>query len=466
MTNGSVITLSWLQKVWSMLLNHKPQIESFKELPLLPILQNGDWSHYEINLISLSTRFMLLRKRRDGIQSEVFDCLRCFGAEVVDELPTWIPENKIKSFVKIDTYEGIENLLSDLACSKSVGSIASEFNNKANFASKKQFLDFIIKCQRLDKHVVHLLSKLRMFSRIKTIINGTTDESSVELCQRFICESATCDFPENISFPCSCLIVRDEEKALVQRLGGNEITVLDFMEEVLGRQNWKNTEEKLQIMDFFSLNFEKFKKKKSLIDRAKSVPFLYNGNSDVKAQDVFDSSDPRLLHLFHGQNMLPEKRKGCAHLSFNFDVLRALGLKTYSDIQPNDLLKVAQSLDSWTKAYNMSKEQIETTAKQVLECIHNNTTFLSTQVQVCSSLISRRQTLGEALKQLSFMPMTQCDLLQYAPCLLPYHHPLFLCKPSEARVENHWKIVGSTMPLVRANADIVKFFGLNEKSTS
>ena len=448
-SDSSILKVDWLQKVWLRLNNNNVDLSVIQHLPILPLLSEGSYNGSHIaELVSLSSGFLFLQN--DGvhpISDDVCACLKQLGIQIITQLPGCVPLEKIKQFIYTGSYDDVCRLMNYVASSPS----AQTFNCHCSELNRAGFVDFVSFYQTsLQQTTLDFLAKLKLFTSV-----GTPSEpgtlSSLSECRYFIEESNIKQFPEHVSLPTRCLKLKSCQRELVTRMNGIEMSVIEFMDKSLDKHvNCQFNAECGYLMSFFQTNFAGFKLYQSLINKAKQVNFVFNGYSYVKAAELFDSSDEQLSDLLMNMPVFPTSDEYIQ--TFDFNVLRQLGIKTIDSVQASDVVAVAERLDRLARQMQTNDAGIQRNSIALMKLLDHKPCFLNSYVN--------GQSVGQILHSLSWVRV-EVDVNNYPSCLTSYKHPLQLCMPSEPRSKDSIQLIGSTMPIVKASVEVSGYFGWN-----
>ncbi|XP_053401277.1 sacsin-like [Mercenaria mercenaria] len=451
LTKDSSLTGQWLENVWHVLID-KNMVKFFKDIPLVPILIQGSWiDPHIIELVKLS-EFIIIKESEDSVLvDELCNCLLAMKVKVLPRLPEWIRFESIKEFVYRPTKESIASLLG--AVYKKTGDIAvSEFDtvSQVNSQIREALTQFASTLAYIDKDVVKLLRKLKLFRAVHTIDDKGQYTTVVDV-PRYIHEDI--NFPAGVELPFSCIKLSSSEDNLIKHLEAENISTESLVLSTIQNLLLHKKHDQISIfMTYFMENFNLFETNTAICDNAAHLPFLKVGTELHKPSDLFDPSSSSLQRLLIGESLFPENP--CEYNNDEIRTLRRLGIKGKEKIDASIMLQVANTLSIWCqddqKSYYLSRKAVE-----FLEILVHHPDLLD-------NFCNETTTLGSALMSVSCIPVIQNSPVDYPKGLPWFSKRVKICKPEEAKVVELSLLAGAIVPMVDCASDkIVHMFKWN-----
>ncbi|XP_053401273.1 sacsin-like [Mercenaria mercenaria] len=451
LTRNSSLTGQWLENVWHVLID-KNMVKYFKDIPLVPILMQGSWiDPHIIELVRLS-EFIIVKESEDSVLEDgLCNCLLAMKVKVLPSLPEWIRFESIQEFVYRPTKESLASLLG--AVYKKTGDIAvSEFNivSQVNSQIREALTQFASTLAYIDKDVVKLLRKLRLFRAVHTI-DDKGQYTAIADVPRYIHEDI--NFPPGVELPFNCIKLSSSDYNIIKHLGAENISteslVLSTIQNLLLH---KKHDQISMFMKYFMENFNLFEANTAICDNASHLPFLKVGTELHKPSDLFDPSSSSLQRLLIGESLFPENP--CEYNNDEIRTLIRLGIKGKDKIDASIMLQVANTLGSWSKddqkSYDLTRKAVE-----FLENLVHHPNLLD-------NFCNGTTTLGNALMSVTCIPVIQNSPVDYPEGLPWFSKRVKICKPEEAKVVEWSLLAGATVPMVDCASDkIVHMFKWN-----
>ncbi|WAR11142.1 SACS-like protein [Mya arenaria] len=164
MDNSSKISLLWLEKVWSLVTKHG--LERFKDLRLLPLLQEGTFDGtYVVKLVPLTYPYVLsdLNNISKGMNGNVKKALQLLGITVLEDLPNWLPKRHLNGYVSQLNHYELKRCF-DTIEEDNVLAVRTIFNSKADDETRKDFVKYL--CYSEEDYGMSFLEELEIFKMI------------------------------------------------------------------------------------------------------------------------------------------------------------------------------------------------------------------------------------------------------------------------------------------------------------
>ncbi|KAK3611578.1 hypothetical protein CHS0354_018093 [Potamilus streckersoni] len=444
----SILTGSWIQKVWEHIFSHKYDASYFEHMSLIPLVIRGSWSDIQEMELYQLTNFLIVKQIQNvpSLHDDIYRCLELLSIKVLPSLPEWLQRSQILQYIHYSTVNDIIQLLDQIYLSQNWDNLISNFNRSCEDRLKKEFVCFLAGCTSWTFNSKTFVRCLKLFTQSDSI------NRNVSL-QEIAVFTTVANFP--VKFPQPIITGSYDECRLAIALGATELNMKSLIMETLKMMQGASYKfsEKQTFMQYFIQNIREFEGDKSIMKMASSVSFLESNIQNVISTpaDLFDPMDTRLRKLFCGENRFPAENI----FQTNSDIvaLKMLGLKTYSKLSATELYETAQLMESWCDNEN-ARHLVPAKAEQFLEVLREKPSFLNAymnQDTLKVKLMSRKCMPHAKLKDRSF------------PSVLPwYEQQDTLCRPSELRLINFSTLVGSTMPLIDCQSkELSETFGWN-----
>ncbi|KAL3842998.1 hypothetical protein ACJMK2_020960 [Sinanodonta woodiana] len=430
----SILTGSWIQKVWEHIFSHKYDVRYFEHMSLIPLIISGSWSNVqEMELYQLKN-FLIVKQMQNvpSLHEDVYTCLELLSIKVLPSLPEWLQRSQILQYIHCSTVNDTIQLLDQLYLSENRENLISNFNRSCENGLKKEFAHFLAGSTSWTSNSKLFVRRLKLF----TESDSTNRTASIQEISAF---TIVVNFP--VKFPRPIITGSYDECRLAIALGATELNRKSLVMETLKMMQGTDYSfsEKQTFMEYFIHNIREFEHDKSILKMASSVSFLESNIENVLCTpaDLFDPMDTRLQKLFCGENHFPAGNL----FQTNTDVLvlKMLGLKTYNDLKAIDLYETAQLMESW-RANEHARHQLPAKADQFLEVLKEKPSLLKACV--------KRDTLKVKLMNMKCMPHATLKERSFPNVLPWYQQQDTLSRPSELRLIKFSMLVGSTMPLI------------------
>ncbi|KAL3892280.1 hypothetical protein ACJMK2_004499 [Sinanodonta woodiana] len=430
----SILTGSWIQKVWEHIFSHKYDVRYFEHMSLIPLIISGSWSNVqEMELYQLKN-FLIVKQMQNvpSLHKDVYKCLELLSIKVLPSLPEWLQRSQILQYIHCSTVNDTIQLLDQLYLSENRENLISNFNSSCEDGLKKEFNHFLAGSTSWTSNSKLFVRRLKLFTE-----NGSTKRTAS--LQEIAVFTTVVNFP--VKFPRPIITGSYDECCLAIALGATELNRKSLVVETLKMMQGTAYTffEKQTFMEYFIQNIREFERDKSILKMASSVSFLESNIENVicTPADLFDPMDIRLQKLFCGENRFPAGNL----FKTNSDVLalKMLGLKTYNDLSATDLYETAQLMESWCDNEH-ARHQLPSKADQFLEVLKEKPSLLKACV--------KRDTLKVMLMNMKCMPHAKLKERSFPNVLPWYQQQDTLSRPSELRLIKFAMLVGSTMPLI------------------
>ncbi|KAL3892284.1 hypothetical protein ACJMK2_004503 [Sinanodonta woodiana] len=445
----SILTGSWIQKVWEHIFSHKYDVRYFEHMSLIPLIISGSWSNVqEMELYQLKN-FLIVKQMQNvpSLHEDVYTCLELLSIKVLPSLPEWLQRSQILQYIHCSTVNDTIQLLDQLYLSENRENLISNFNRSCEDGLKKEFAHFLAGSTSWTSSSKLFVRHLQLFT-----LNSSTNRTAS--LQEIAVFTTVVNFP--VKFPQPVITGSYDECRLAIALGATELNRKSLVMETLKMMQGADYifSEKQTFMEYFIQNIREFEHDKSILKMASNVSFLESNIENVicTPADLFDPMDIRLQKLFCGENRFPAGNL----FQTNSDVLalKMLGLKTYNDLSATDLYETAQLMESWCDKEH-ARHQLPAKADQFLEVLKEKPSLLKAYVN--------QDTLLVKLMYMKCMPHAKLKERSFPNVLPWYQQQDPLSRPSELRLIKFSMLVGSTMRLIDCQSnELSEAFGWSQ----
>ncbi|XP_052814238.1 sacsin-like [Mya arenaria] len=452
MDNSSKISLLWLEKVWSLVTKHG--LERFKDLRLLPLLQEGTFDGtYVVKLVPLTYPYVLsdLNNISKGMNGNVKKALQLLGITVLEDLPNWLPKRHLNGYVSQLNHYELKRCF-DTIEEDNVLAVRTIFNSKADDETRKDFVKYL--CYSEEDYGMSFLEELEIFKMISKT-KGCEKYAKLKLAGFFIDIKTENKLPGDIDIPVQCFRRDKTNNRLIKMFNITELTMDEFvrmkLREITKRGYASDTDD---FIKFFLKNIKMFKPQTDIIQMATDIAFIKHDSKLKRASHFFDHTDENLKKLFWKQDVfLPEQ--DFDNRAF-LDGLRTISLKSVKCVSAEDMLGVAQELDS-SKKSEVFEAEMHDKANAFLNTIESNPNLLQNIVHVRNKITT---SLGDALRKLQCFPCISNVIgnVEYPKELLFKDLKHLYCPP-DLRDAQYSKLIGSIKPLINSNCkELAEFY--------
>ena len=438
---------SWIKDIW-VYLQHKPNFcSAFRNMPLLPVIVNGEWrneswKHGELHLYQMSHLFLLQSSvGMDEIPENVCKALEHLSVKILPSLPPWIDAKSLDCIyypTKLDISRLFEALLDSGACD------IDHFNTHIQQEEREDFVEFLAGCcSHFEARNITLLKRLNLFEEKFSVNKTAVIYTSLERNNNLA--NVSDDFP--IDLPEPYLVARPTTTyfTLATTLGAQvfyETTIVEHVIQAMCRSSsehksmYSNTEIS-KFMKWFCQNFSCYSHNKEIVDKAKNIAFVQCGENDklCKPSELFDPREKDLKWLFNGEAKFPTE-EFCICL----DVMKALGLKQLTDVTAEDIFDIATALDNSCE-HNVESEMILQKAEALFRFIETNVDI------VLRDIGDSRRKLSKVIGKLRCIPHETARPSEY-PVFLPWKgSKTILSSPNEIKSKSFANCAGAVLPL-------------------
>ncbi|KAK3578917.1 hypothetical protein CHS0354_035542 [Potamilus streckersoni] len=449
----SVLTGSWIQKVWEYIFSNKYDVNLFQHMPLIPLLQSGSWSNIqEMELYQLTD--LLIVKQIQNVRSlheGVYKCLEHLSIKVLPSLPEWLQRSQILQYIHYSTLDGVIQLLDKLYLFPDREKLIFEFNRSCEKDSRNEFVCFLAGCTSWTSNSKNFVRGLKLFMESGSVDREVSVQENANV-------TKVVDFP--VKFPKPVITGNYDDFRLCCALGAAELDKKSLIAETLRMMQGSSYSfsEKRKFMQYFIQCIGEFEHARNVLNLASRVSFLESNitHAVCTPAKLFDPLDSRLRKLFKGEDRFPSKN--CFQTNTDIEALKKLGLKTYINLTATDLYETARLIENLCEK-EKERHVIYSKAHRLLAVLEEKPAFLNANVH--------EHSLKKLLMEMRCIPHAETKNRHF-PSVLPwFQQQHVLSKPSELRLLKFSGLVGSTMPLIDSQSkDLAKEFGWNQDPPS
>lgn len=470
----------WLESVWLFLINHASRdLGVVSGLPLIPSrtversVPDSKEPQTVMELVQLSTEHTCLARQMDGLtlSAEVEAVVRLVGVTVVDELPDYVKSHPLvlKSYVFSPTYLGVLRALERLCAAEGQDVVISMIADHATAEQKRALRQLFSKLSsyELSRDYMDLLVELPLFeaaadSSGRTPPDRGVNDSSSFVSAAMISAAAPAEkLPFRMSRPLLDTTSPDAQ-SLGKLLGIKSLNMAQLLIQIVfpDIEAAFYDHKEVQTIMLYVLRHYHFLEdvdhnfRKTL----RSLPFMPKGDMLMTVERFYDPDHELLQKLFLFEENFPGGEYSDPTI---VAVLREIGLRGVEDVEPEDLLESActiQQLYGSAVGNSSRMQQLIQKSDALLEYLHRHKSRLRA---VCSGT---EKTLASAMSDVCWVRSLATRPAFY-PQSVRWHggsHVFF--KPSEMVVRSSLNLVGSVQPVVAAEiyAEVSIQFGWDE----
>ncbi|XP_071785165.1 sacsin-like [Asterias amurensis] len=415
-------SFQWLTEMWNWLTKNQTLLEKFRDIPLIPLLNNTFLTKLQGNCIIYRTH------QQWGADLTERVCLFLEGVGVVvlrDDLPVFIARHpSLTDYIHFPTPDGVLSVLNvrrqSVNIERYVANMAPCDKNELRrlFGNLRQ--DF--------SERIHLLRLLPMFL--------TSDNSYIAAGQGV--RSVPCNFngiPIKRLKKCRIIIQDSSDDNLVTLLGIHKESAVELLSNNIlpaVAEGFYYEDESMTIMSWVLAN----QQYDGLVQHLKFIP-TDKSLRLASPSELFEPSD-QLLLLFGSSNVFPVKEYSKGKL---LNHLKRVGLKNESCVTSSELLNVAIELSR-----GQELGQADVGRAQVILNHINRFPHLLTQ-NVSSNRITK--PLHKFLEDLNWVPCEGSSPSQYPASAGWYGKNNTLYSPRQVGLIESAMLQGSVVPLIR-----------------
>ena len=392
----------WLESVWLFLINHASRdLGIVRGLPLIPVrtiersLPGGKDPETVLELVQLSTEHTCLARNMDGLSlsREVEEIVQLVGVTVVDELPDYVKSHPLvlRSYVFSPTYLGVLRALERQCAAEGEDVIISRIADHATVEQKRslRLLFSKLSVYELSREYMDLLVQLPLFEAADGSGRTPTDrggpDSSSFVSASMISAAAPAEkLPFRMSRPLLDTTSPDSQ-SLGKLLGIKSLNMAQLMVQVvfpdIEAAFYEHNE--VQAIMLYVLRHYHFLAEvdNSFRKTLRSLPFMPKGDMLMTIDRFYDPDHELLQKLFLFEENFPGGKYSDPTI---VAVLREVGLRGVEDVEPEDLLESActiQQLYGSAVGNSFRMQQLIQKSDALLEYLHRHKSLLRT---VCS----------------------------------------------------------------------------------
>ena len=467
----------WLESVWLFLINHASRdLGIVNGLPLIPsrTIERSVPGRKEpekvVELVQLSTDQTSLARSLDGLSlsRDVEEVVRLVGVTVVDELPDYVKSHPLvlKLYVFSPTYIGVLRALERQCASDGQDVVVSLIADNATVEQKRALRQLFSKMSvyELSRDFVDLLVQLPLFEaadgsgRTSSDRGGGPDSSTFVSASMISAAAPAEKLPFRMSRPLLDTTSPDAQ-SLGKLLGVKSLNMAQLLVQVVfpdvEAAFYEHSE--VQAIMLYVLRHYHFLADvdQNFRKTLRSLPFMLKGDMLTTIDRFYDPDHELLQKLFLFEENFPSGEYSDPSI---VAVLREIGLRGVEDVEPEDLLESActiQQLYGSAVGNSSRMQQLIEKSDALLEYLHRHKSRLRT---VCSGT---EKTLASTMSDVCWV-RSMATRPTFYPQSVRWHggsHVFF--KPSEMVVRASINLVGSVQPVVAAEiyAEVSMQFG-------
>ena len=452
----------WLESVWHFLVTHASRdLGIVNGLPLIPSrtiersAPDGKDRQTVVELVELSTDRSCLARKMDGVSlsGDVEEIVRLVGVTVVDELPDYVKSHPLvlRLYVFSPTYLGVLRALERQCSSQGQDVVISLIADHATLEQKRALRQLFSKLSvyELSREYMDLLVQLPLFESADGSGRTQTDRGATAFVSASVISAAAPaeKLPFRMSRPLLDTTSPDAQ-SLGKLLGIKSLNMAQLLMQVVfpDIEAAFYEHDEVQTIMLFVLrhchlltdvdnNFRK---------TLRSLAFMPKADMLTTIDRFYDPDHELLQKLFLFEENFPSGEYSDPTI---VAVLREIGLRGVEDVEPEDLLESActiQQLYGSAVGNSSRMQQLVQKSDALLEYLHRHKSRLRT---VCSGT---EMTLASAMSDVCWVRSLATRPAFY-PQSVRWHggsHVFF--KPSEMVVRTSVNLVGSVQPVVAA----------------
>lgn len=461
---------NWLESLWLFLVRSSPRdLSSVDGLPILPartiqkMSGNKKDQHTITELVVLSLSNVCVARTMDGVSlsPEVDEVIQVIGIPVVNELPDYVKSHPAitKLYVFAPTYMGVLKALERRCAAEGRDTIIRRILDMTSLQQKRSLRAVISKVSlyEIQRDCLEMLSQLPLFETVDG--SGGNDSHFISAAK-----SNTASPPEKIPFSVSRLLIDatdSDSQALGKLLGVKQLNMAQLLSQIVFpdvEQAFYDNAEVQRIMIYVLKHYHFFLD----IDRGfrktlRSLAFLPKGDMLLTPDRFYDPDNQLLQKLFLLETNFPGPSYSDPAV---IQVLRDLGLRGVEDVEPEDLLESAFTIQQ-LYAGNQNEahaEKLVEKSNALLEYLHRHKSRLKAKCSggtLAASMMSIRWVRALANRPSNYPQ--QLGWYQQTSSQAFY-------KPSELAIKQSITVVGSVMPVVATDVypEVAHAFGWDQ----
>jgi len=466
----------WLEAVWHFLVNFASRDLSIVDgLPLIPcrtVERSTPDGNDVMELVQLSGDQTCLAREMDGLSlsRELEDVVRLVGIIVIDDLPDYVKSHPLvlRQFVFSPSYLGVLRALERQCSSRGQDVIISLIAEHATVDQKCALRQLFSKLSvyELSREYSDLLVQLPLFEAADGSGRTPTDRGPGD-CSSFVSASmiSAAAPAEKLPFRLSRPLLdttSPDAQALGKLLGIKSLNMTQLLIQVVFpdiEAAYYEHDEVQDIMLYVLRHYHFF----ADVDRSFrktlcSLPFMPKGDMLTTIDRFYDPDHELLQKLFLFEENFPSGEYADQAI---VAVLREVGLRGVEDVEPEDLLESACTIQQLygSAVGNSSRMQLLIQKSDaLLEYLHRHKSRLRA---VCSGT---EKTLSTAMSDVCWVRSMSARPTVYPQSVRWHGGSQVFFKPTEMVVRASINLVGSVQPVVAAEiyAEVSIQFGWDQ----
>jgi len=399
----------------------------------------------------------------DGVHlgPEVEQVVERLGITVVDELPDYVKSHQlvIRSYVFAPTYLGVLRAIERQCAIENRDTVVNKLANNTTAEQKQALRELFAKLSvyEIPRTCLELLTHLPLFETTANVINGSSKMfASVA---NFGVAAPTEQLPFRISRPLISTVTGDSQ-ALAKLLGVKSLNMAQLLCQVVFpdvETAYYDNAEVRSIMLYVLRHYNYFVDvDRSFRKTLRSLPFLPKSDMLLTVDRFYDPDHELLQKLFLFEENFPPGEYADSSI---VAVLREIGLRGVEDVEPEDLLESALTIQQLYRSTSSggtggeTLDQLIRKSDALLEYIHRHKSRLRA---TCANT-----TLAAAMREVVWV-RSMSSRPTFYPTSLPWCSATnVFFKPSEMVLKTHVNLVGSVQPVIAAEvySEVAREFG-------
>ena len=433
----------WLERLWVYLRRQHSSLESFRDLPILPLGEDKVVPLTLPSLVILSSEFGV------ELSPGLCHCLELVGVTVVDGLADYVRCHAavVGSFVRPPMPKDVIDVILTASTKNDVITV---FRDHTTEAEKLELLAMIRKIgsESIEERQKEILRTLPLFKSTRSTPEQPQFVSAAEVKKAHASHSIVTLMEAFIDVSTS------EAMSAATTLGVeilNDVSLIKchVLSEMRNRRLKPEDVQKCTHYVFDNIQMlQKDPEGSSLLRHLTDIPFVTTkGGQVVSPNSVYDPTDGTLQKLFVGEdNHFPS---GFYDTPESLVILRKMGMKTARDVSAHEILSTAAQIETMSNTLAEDKRQ---KAETLLMFLASNCDLLQEEVN--------GKLLVDWLKDLAWVPVCT-DMQEQLPIGLKVDAGDVFHTAGDVKSYDWACIVGSVVSIVRcrANENISKLFG-------
>lgn len=421
----------WLKALWDYLRREWPaDLTRLEDLPLLLVQNTSSLAGGSCDkILCLSPHPTCIVMDNTSDMTTIAEALKKLGATVTNSLLDFISQHAAVKDKYIWTYTAT-NVLSLLA--NLHGENPEQFLENFEALSKQEKDDF---CQLLSKVESSVIGRHLNFLKMVPMFQIVNPR---EQCTHASVQSVWQIAPQLLP-PCELLATEDQMlhitdanvRAMAEKIGARPITTAMVLKWVTTPEANFDTTKLTSLADFVKKNMQQLvTEDKVILSVVGSLSFIAAGGQYHTPRQLFDPRDNILQGMFCEESVFPIEEYGTSDW---LEFLHHCGLKTISDVTPNDITRSVEVIQVHSQQHHA---RMEDKAKSILECLMKRPELLDDEIVT-------------ALSEKPWLPVLKDSPAEFPTSLRLYQSPCYFGAPKDLMSLNLMKLVGAVAPVCK-----------------